>query len=103
MILLYNPRVATPGYHRLPHSLLQLGALLEGRYPYAIVDGNLDQERDLRGRDHRSGTARRRALPRGDDHAGPAIAAGGARHQAHQGGVPGPDRRHRRVLPEQSR
>ena len=45
-ILLYNPKVATPGYHRLPHSLLQLGALLEGRYPYAIVDGNLCQHRD---------------------------------------------------------
>ena len=46
LILLYNPKVASPGYHRLPHSLLQLGALLEGRYPYAIVDGNLDQDRD---------------------------------------------------------
>ena len=46
LILLYNPKVATPGYHRLPHSLLQLGALLEGRYPYAIVDGNLCQHRD---------------------------------------------------------
>ena len=46
LVLLYNPRVASPGYHRLPHSLLQLGALLEGRYPYAIVDGNLSQERD---------------------------------------------------------
>ncbi|HJZ49216.1 MAG TPA: cobalamin-dependent protein, partial [Roseiflexaceae bacterium] len=46
LILLYNPKVALPGYQRLPHSLLQLGALLEGRYPYAIVDGNLDQERD---------------------------------------------------------
>ena len=46
LILLYNPKTATPGYHRLPHSLLQLGALLEERYPYAIVDGNLDQERD---------------------------------------------------------
>ena len=46
LILLYNPKVATPGYHRLPHSLLQLGALLEGRYPYAIIDGNLEQERD---------------------------------------------------------
>jgi radical SAM superfamily enzyme YgiQ (UPF0313 family) len=45
-VLLYNPKVAHPGYHRLPHSLLQLGTLLEGRYPYAIVDGNLDQERD---------------------------------------------------------
>jgi radical SAM superfamily enzyme YgiQ (UPF0313 family) len=46
LILLYNPKAAHPGYQRLPHSLLQLGALLEGRYPYAIVDGNLDQERD---------------------------------------------------------
>ena len=47
LILLYNPKVAKPGYHRLPHSLLQLGALLEGRYSYEIVDGNLDQDRDL--------------------------------------------------------
>jgi anaerobic magnesium-protoporphyrin IX monomethyl ester cyclase len=46
LILFYNPKVAKPGYHRLPHSLLQLGALLDGRYSYAIVDGNLDQERD---------------------------------------------------------
>ena len=46
VVLLYNPKVAHPGYHRLPHSLLQLGALLENRYPYAIVDGNLEQERD---------------------------------------------------------
>lgn len=45
-ILLYNPRVALPGYQRLPHSLLQLGSLLEDRYSYAIIDGNLDQERD---------------------------------------------------------
>jgi anaerobic magnesium-protoporphyrin IX monomethyl ester cyclase len=46
LILLYNPKVALPGYQRLPHSLLQLGSLLEGRHPYAIVDGNLDQDRD---------------------------------------------------------
>jgi radical SAM superfamily enzyme YgiQ (UPF0313 family) len=46
LILLYNPRAALPGYQRLPHSLLQLGCTLEGRYPYAIIDGNLDQERD---------------------------------------------------------
>jgi anaerobic magnesium-protoporphyrin IX monomethyl ester cyclase len=46
LILLYNPKVAHPGYQRLPHSLLQLGTLLEGRYPYALLDGNLDQERD---------------------------------------------------------
>ncbi|HEU4651498.1 MAG TPA: radical SAM protein [Croceibacterium sp.] len=49
LVLLYNPRVASPGYQRLPHSLLQLGALLEGRYPYAIVDGNLEHERDAAG------------------------------------------------------
>ncbi|WP_423225385.1 B12-binding domain-containing radical SAM protein [Candidatus Amarolinea aalborgensis] len=49
LILLYNPQVAKPGYHRLPHSLLQLGTLLEGRYPYEIIDGNLDQERDRAG------------------------------------------------------
>ncbi len=49
LILLYNPKVAKPGYHRLPHSLLQLGALLEGRYPYAIIDGNLEQGRDRPG------------------------------------------------------
>src|SRR5689334_2829532 len=46
IILLYNPKVALPGYQRLPHSLLQLGGMLEGRYAYEIVDGNLDQERD---------------------------------------------------------
>jgi tRNA A37 methylthiotransferase MiaB len=46
LILLYNPKVAYPGYQRLPHSLLQLGALLEQRYPYAIIDGNLEQGRD---------------------------------------------------------
>ena len=46
LIILYNPKAALAGYQRLPHSLLQLGTLLEGRYPYAIVDGNLDQERD---------------------------------------------------------
>ena len=46
VILLYNPKVALPGYQRLPHSLLQLGGMLDGRYAYEIVDGNLDQERD---------------------------------------------------------
>lgn len=49
LILLYNPKVAKPGYQRLPLSLLQLGTRLEGRFPYAIVDGNLDQERDRAG------------------------------------------------------
>jgi anaerobic magnesium-protoporphyrin IX monomethyl ester cyclase len=46
LILLYNPRTAKPGYQRLPLSLLQLGTRLEPRFPYALIDGNLDQERD---------------------------------------------------------
>lgn len=45
-ILLYNPRVAQEGYHRLPLSLLQAGIFLEGRYEYEIIDGNLDQKID---------------------------------------------------------
>lgn len=49
LILLYNPTAAHPGYQRLPHSLLQLGSLLEGRYPYAIIDGNLDHAHDCAG------------------------------------------------------
>jgi anaerobic magnesium-protoporphyrin IX monomethyl ester cyclase len=49
LILLYNPRVASPGYHRLPASLLQLAVHLEPHYPYVLVDGNLDQGRDRAG------------------------------------------------------
>ena len=40
-VVLYNPQVAEPGYHRLPLSLLHLAASLEGRFRYHIVDGNL--------------------------------------------------------------
>lgn len=42
MILLYYPRNAPRGSGRLPLSLLALGAVLEGRMPYRIVDGNVD-------------------------------------------------------------
>lgn len=41
-VLLVNPRVASPRGLRLPLSLLSLAAVLEGRRPYAIVDGNVD-------------------------------------------------------------
>jgi anaerobic magnesium-protoporphyrin IX monomethyl ester cyclase len=41
MILLFNPRSAR-WKHRVPLSLLSLGAVLEGRYEYEIVDGNLE-------------------------------------------------------------
>src|ERR1700730_13599755 len=42
MIVLYNPRSTRPRNRRLPLSVLALGAVLEGREEYEIVDGNLD-------------------------------------------------------------
>jgi hypothetical protein len=42
MIILYNPRSTRPRNRRLPLSVLALGAVLEGREDYEIVDGNLD-------------------------------------------------------------
>lgn len=41
MLILYNPVSTNPGKAPLPLSLLALGAVLEGRYEYEIVDGNL--------------------------------------------------------------
>src|SRR5439155_16318993 len=46
MIVLVNPRSAR-WKHRLPLSILALGAVLEGRYDYEIIDGNF--EADLEG------------------------------------------------------
>ena len=46
MILFYNPQCAKPGYHRIPAAILQVASMIEGLYPYEIVDGNLDQETD---------------------------------------------------------
>ena len=42
MIILFNPRSTKPRNRRLPLSVLALGAVLEGREEYEIVDGNLD-------------------------------------------------------------
>jgi radical SAM superfamily enzyme YgiQ (UPF0313 family) len=42
MILLYNPQ-ATEIRFRLPLSILSLGAVFEGTYPWQIIDGNLDR------------------------------------------------------------
>jgi len=42
MIVLYNPKATRYRNRRLPLSVLSLGAVLEGRDDYAIVDGNLD-------------------------------------------------------------
>src|SRR5688500_72668 len=42
-VVLFNPRSAE-SKHRVPMSLLALGALLEGKHQYRIVDGNLDPD-----------------------------------------------------------
>jgi len=44
MIVLFNPRSTTPGKQPLPLSLLALAAVLEGRYPWALVDGNITDD-----------------------------------------------------------
>jgi radical SAM superfamily enzyme YgiQ (UPF0313 family) len=43
-IILVNPRMCSPRSVRLPLSLLALGAVLEERYEYRIVDGNVDPD-----------------------------------------------------------
>ncbi len=41
-IVLYNPKSNSSGKRILPMSILALGAVLEGRYQYNIVDGNVE-------------------------------------------------------------
>jgi radical SAM superfamily enzyme YgiQ (UPF0313 family) len=41
MIILYNPLSTTPGKQPLPLSLMALAAVLEGREPWTLVDGNI--------------------------------------------------------------
>jgi hypothetical protein len=43
-IILVNPRITSPRSVRLPLSLLALGAALENRYEYFIVDGNIEPD-----------------------------------------------------------
>ncbi len=43
-VLLVNPRMCPPQAVRLPLSLLSLGAVLEGRAEYRIIDGNVDPD-----------------------------------------------------------
>ncbi|MEE8586621.1 MAG: cobalamin B12-binding domain-containing protein, partial [Acidobacteriota bacterium] len=43
-VILVNPHMSSPRSVRLPLSLLALGAVLEGRHDYQIVDGNLDSQ-----------------------------------------------------------
>jgi len=44
MLVMYNPPSSARRKPVMPLSLLALGALLEGRHDYAIVDGNLDRD-----------------------------------------------------------
>jgi anaerobic magnesium-protoporphyrin IX monomethyl ester cyclase len=43
MIILFNPKSAN-SKHRIPNSILQVGASIEGRYDYVFVDGNLEKD-----------------------------------------------------------
>jgi hypothetical protein len=43
-LVLYNPRSNASGKKILPMSLLALGAVLENRYDYSIVDGNCESD-----------------------------------------------------------
>ena len=43
-IILYNPRSNASGKKILPMSLLALGAVLENKYDYSIVDGNCEND-----------------------------------------------------------
>jgi radical SAM superfamily enzyme YgiQ (UPF0313 family) len=42
-VILFNPRSAN-SKHRIPNSILQVGASIEGKYDYALVDGNLERD-----------------------------------------------------------
>ena len=42
-ILLFNPRSAV-AKHRVPNSILNIAASIEGRYPWVIVDGNREAD-----------------------------------------------------------
>src|SRR6185369_15828675 len=44
MIVLFNPRAAKTKNRRLPLSVMALGATLEGREDYVIVDGNVEAD-----------------------------------------------------------
>ena len=42
-ILLFNPRSAN-SKHRIPNSILQVGASIHGKYEYVFVDGNIEKD-----------------------------------------------------------
>jgi len=40
-VILFNPRSAKHK-HRIPNSILQIGAAIEGKFEYVFVDGDLE-------------------------------------------------------------
>lgn len=42
-VILFNPKSAN-GKHRIPNSILQVGASIHGKYDYVFVDGNLEKD-----------------------------------------------------------
>jgi hypothetical protein len=42
-VILFNPRSAR-ALHRIPNSILQVGASIHGKFEYVLVDGNLEKD-----------------------------------------------------------
>ena len=42
-VILFNPR-SSRAKHRIPNSILQVGASIHGKYEYVLVDGNLEKD-----------------------------------------------------------
>lgn len=42
-VIIFNPKSAS-GKHRIPNSILQVGASIHGKYEYVFVDGNLEKD-----------------------------------------------------------
>ena len=43
-ILLFNPRAVSGKNYRIPNSILQVAAAIDGKYEFAIVDGNREED-----------------------------------------------------------
>jgi anaerobic magnesium-protoporphyrin IX monomethyl ester cyclase len=46
-IIIFNPRSAN-GKHRMPNSILQVGASIDGKFEYEFIDGNLELDPELK-------------------------------------------------------
>ena len=44
MIVFFNPLSTTPGKQPLPLSIMALAAVLEGKEPWCLVDGNIERD-----------------------------------------------------------